>query len=475
MTGTSFSAELQKLLAAGMGQELHWFPEDVPLHRLAAVLVSMANTSGGRVVLGVSPRSGLIEGLVDPEAALDKVFQAAVLVDPPLVLPVPQMIHMPESPHPIGLVTVPPGLPNVYSIDGSYLGREGRQVNPLSARRLRQLLMERGIVQFDSRVPPQATLADLDPDQISAYVALLRSRADGLRLAPLGERESTVLVRRGCIQQTPEGLVPTYAGLLLFGRYPQQWLPNAFILAARFAGSGFTDRFIKKEIAGSLPEQLLQAEVFARENMPVVTRLSGLVRQEGPQFPPEAVRELLVNAAAHRDYNLQGDSIHLNLFADRLEVQSPGGLPGPVNLNNLLEARFSRNPVIAQVLSDMGFVEKLGYGLDRVVAVMRQNGLRFPRFEEVAGCFKVSLFGVEENDTVSLPDLTRYQSLDLNPRQQSAVGYMALHGRITNSTYQELCSGISSESLRRDLSDLAKRGIIIKVGDKRATYYILKK
>ena len=96
---------------------------------------------------------------------------------------------------------------------------------------------------------------------------------------------------------------------------------------------------------------------------------------------------------AHRDYNVQGDSIHLNIFTDRLEVQSPGGLPGPVTLDNLLVARFSRNAVIVQVLSDLGYVERLGYGLDRVMSVMRGNNLRPPRFEEVAGCFKATLFG----------------------------------------------------------------------------------
>lgn len=462
-------------MAEGMGQHLHWFPEDVTVTRLAGVLTGMANTTGGKVILGLAPRSGLIQGVRDPESALDKVFQAAVLVEPPLVLPVPQVVHLPESPHPMVVIAVPPGLPNVYSLDGSYLGRDGRQVNPLPARKLRQLLMERGVVQFEAHLPPLVTLDDLDPEQVSAYVSLLRSRTDGLRLAPEGESEFAVLVRRGCLQQTPSGLVPTYAGLLLFGRHPQQWLPNATLLAARFSGSLLADRFIKQEFSGSLPEQIRQAEAFARQHIPDVTRLMGLVHEDAPQFPLEAVRELLVNAVAHRDYNLQGDNIHLNLFADRLEVQSPGVLPGPVNLDNLLEARFSRNAVIVQVLADLGFVEKLGYGLDRVVRVMRQNGLRQPRFEEIAGCFRVTLYGVLEQPTGQpLPDLTRYQSMDLNPRQQSAVSYLALHGRINNGTYQELCPDVSPESLRRDLVDLVKRGVVIKVGDKRATYYILK-
>ena len=163
-------------------------------------------------------------------------------------------------------------------------------------------------------------------------------------------------------------------------------------MAIRFPGSAYSDEFIKQEIRGTLADQLRQAEAFISANLRSVVRLVGLEHQETLEYPPEAVRELLVNAVAHRDYNLQGDNIHLHIFADRLEIRSPGGLPGPVNLDNLLEARFSRNVVIAQVLSDLGFVERLGYGLNRVMTVLRQNGLPKPKFDETGGAFRAVLF-----------------------------------------------------------------------------------
>jgi ATP-dependent DNA helicase RecG len=239
----------------------------------------------------------------------------------------------------------------------------------------------------------------------------------------------------------------------------------------------YIDHYIKQDIHGTLPEQLRQAEAFLRDNLRSMVRLVGLAHLESLEYPFEAVRELLVNAVAHRDYNIQGDNIHLHIFSDRLEVHSPGGLPGPVTLDNLLEARFSRNPVIVQVLSDMGFIERLGYGLDRVVAVMRQKNMRPPLFEEVGGTFRVTLYSamemqVDSQDALTL--LSTYNSLDLNPRQQKALGYLAFHKRITNSEYQEQCPDVHPETLRRDLADLVSRGVLIKVGDKRATYYIVK-
>jgi ATP-dependent DNA helicase RecG len=202
----------------------------------------------------------------------------------------------------------------------------------------------------------------------------------------------------------------------------------------------------------------------------------GLTRQEIPAYPLEAVRELIVNAVAHRDYNQQGDNIHLHIFSDRLEVHSPGGLPGPVNLENLLEARFSRNAVIAQVLSDLGFIERLGYGLNRVVKTLQQHNLPAPIFEEVGGSFRVTIFNALNESQLGMKprDLTRYSKLNLNNRQESAIAHLAKNGRITNRKFQELCAGVSSETLRRDLVDLVKKGILIKIGDKKSTYYILK-
>jgi ATP-dependent DNA helicase RecG len=455
-----------ELLKQGMHETLHWFPEDIPLSRLAAALVSMANTSGGLVILGISPRSGEVIGVRQPEEAIDRVLQAALLADPPLVLPIP--VSQSVGAAQVVCATVPAGLPNVYSLDGRYLGREGRQINPLSARRLRELLMERGVLQFDSESPPDATLDDLDPQKIAEYVAAFR-----LLNADTPEE---ILLRRGCLRRDNRGTFhPTYAAVLLFGRVHQRWLPNATLLAARFTGVAFSDQYLKQEINGTLPEQLRQAEAFLRANLRSVIRLVGLTHQETLEYPFEAVRELLVNAVAHRDYSLQGDCIHLHIFADRLEVHSPGGLPGPVTLENLLEARFSRNAVIVQALADLGFVERLGYGLDRVVTVMRQHNLPPPLFEEVGGSFRVTLFNpLISHPTAPLPDLSEYRGINLNPRQQMALGHIAQHRRITNSEYQALCLDVHSETLRRDLADLVSRGVLIKVGDKKATYYILK-
>ena len=463
MTGKQPEYEnIHALLTREMDATLHWYPENFSLTGLAETLVAMANAKGGKVLLGISPREGKVQGISDPEAVIDLVFQASLLADPVLVLPMP--VRQEISGKTVLIVTVPDGLPHAYNIQGKYLTRDEHRNAPIPARQLRELLVARGVLQFESRVPPDATLDDLDQTQIQAYLEEI-NRADA-------DWQQTLL-QRGCLAKEGGQLLPTYASLLLFGTNPQRWLPNATILGARFPGISFSDEFLRQDISGTLPQQLRQAETFLQDNLRTVVRMVGLTHQDTPEYPYSAVRELLVNAVAHRDYNQQGDNIHLYLYSDRLEIHSPGELPGPVTLDNLLQARFSRNAVIAQVLSDLGFVERLGYGLNRVVSVMRQHGLRAPYFEEVGGSFRATLYG-QPFPVQTLPDLSAYQDLELNPRQEQLLDFLAHNKRITSSDYQELCPDVHPETLRRDFADLVQRGVLIKMGTKRATYYILK-
>jgi len=449
-----------------MGLTTHWFPENFSISNLAATLIGMANREGGVVIFGVSTKTGEVLGVHNSDKVIDQIFQAALSSDPPLVLPIPNVEKVGTSS--IVWVSVPKGLPYVFSLEGRYLSRIGIQTSQLTPRQLRRLLMERGIIQFEARIPPGAQLDDLDLDQVKAYMTALNQ--------PDFKGYKDFLLQRACLRIDDGVIRPTYAALLLFGKSPQRWLPNGSILAARFQGESFSDQFIKQEIRGTLPEQIRQAERFVRDNLRSVARLVGLTREDIPEYPLEAVRELLVNAVAHRDYNLGGEGVQLHIFSDRLEVHSPGMLPGPVNLENLLVSRFSRNAVIAQVLSDLGFVERLGYGLNRVVSVMRNNGLPAPTFEEVGGTFRVTLQSATRRAFAGdqLVDLSRFLRFDINKRQEQALTHLSIKGRITNRVFQELCPDVSHETLRRDLVDMVKKGILMKIGDKKSTYYILK-
>ncbi len=465
--------DVLSLVSAGRSADVDWLPGRAPVEDIAPLLVSMANSQGGTVLLGIAPRTDQIVGVDDPDAAIDRVLRATLSTTPPLIIPLAHKVKVGQFT--LLVVTVPRGLPHVYAYDGRFLVRQETQNQVLDARSLRQILIARGDVSFEEEAAHGATLDDLDWTQVESYVSALDV------FSGLSSKE--VLLKRGCLVTTPEGeVVPTNAGILLFGKTPQEILRGSDITAARFAGEAMGDTFVREDIVGALPAQLRRVQAFLADHLRKQIQMGAeMARGEAFEYPMEAAREIVVNAVAHRDYSIQGDGVRLYIFADRMEVTSPGGLPGPVTVENIVEERFSRNPIVVQVLSDMGFIERLGYGVDRVIALMEQQGLPFPSFEETDGGVRVTLRNRSQAPSAPLAPLSafggEYKGTEVNPRQEYALDFLVNRGnpRITNKDLQELCPDVHQETIRRDLADLVNKGILIKMGQKRGSYYVLKK
>lgn len=460
----TLTAEVQTLLQRGRGPSTDFLPRRTSRRRLAETMAAMANHEGGTILLGVSPVRGQFQGLGDVEEASDRVLQAALLCEPPLIIPLPQVVSLDDG-RQLLVIEIPPGLPHVYSVRGKYLRRVRTQNRPLPPRHLRRLMFERGETSFEARQVPGAAWDDLDPQKINRYLQSIPA------LAALEPQEA--LLKRGGVTDL-ESKQPTVAGILLLARDVERFLNNE-VMVVRYAGSEMSDEFVREDIRDTLPEQIRRAESAVLSNLRTGARLSSLQREERLEYPLKAVREAIVNAVAHRDYGLHGDGIRISIFSDRVEFYSPGRLPGHVTVENIVDQRFSRNEVIVQVLSDMGFIERLGYGIDRMIKLMAEEGLPLPLFRETANGFVVTLYGPGED---FLPERgsrhRQWRLMGLNERQIKALEYLSEHQRITNREYQDLCPDVSSETIRRDLVNLVRRDILLKIGDKRATYYIFK-
>jgi ATP-dependent DNA helicase RecG len=270
--------------------------------------------------------------------------------------------------------------------------------------------------------------------------------------------------------------VPTNAGLLLFGRDVDRFFPQCEVTLVRYRGREMGDEFLREDIRDTLVETVRRAEIWLSEHMRRGSRMIGLERQDWAQFPQGALREALVNAVAHRDYTIRGEGIRIALFGDRMECYSPGRLPGHVTVENIAAERFSRNETLVQVLSDYGLIERLGYGIDRMLRQMADAALPPPEFRETAAGFLVTLRGQagdDRNDAAAI-DTSEWRRMGLNERQIGALLHLAEQRRITNSDIQELAPDVSPETIRRDLADLVERGLLLKIGEKRGAYYILK-
>jgi ATP-dependent DNA helicase RecG len=459
--------EIKELLSTKRGQTFDWAAEKVDPKVLAGTMCAMANAQGGTILVGVGKKSSDVHGVKDQEAAIGAVLEAALKPNPPLIIPLPKTVIYDKAM--LVVVTVPQGMPHVYRMEGVYPVRRGAKNEVLRTNSLRKLMLERGQVDFEAEVPTGAGHDDLDWEKVEAYV-------DGLEgLGSVTPEE--VMLKRGCMVDNGREVRPTNGGLLLFGRDPQRWVRGSDLTAARFAGTTMGDTFTREDITGTLPDQIRRLEAFLVDHMRKGVSLTGsMQRDQQYEYPLEAVREILVNAVAHRDYSIRGDGVRLFMFSNRMEVASPGGLPGPITVDNMQDERFSRNHTIIQVLADMGFVERMGYGIDRVIFLMREQGLPRPSFEETAGGFRVTLYGPgDEMEVVKDTDLSKWEGLKLNPRQEKALEYLSNNTRMTNSDLQELSPEVHPETIRRDLADLVARGILMRMGQKRGAYYILKK
>ncbi len=467
--------DLWQTIKNGRTAQLDWLSENAPIETIATALTAMANSEGGTLLIGVLGPTGTVVGVKDSDNAIDRVLQAALSLEPPLIMPMPRATHVKDRP--IVVISIPSGMPHVYALDGRYLFRQGADNAALKPRDLRRLLFERGDASFETEIASGATLDDLDWIKIKAYAGSVGAANDDAEL---------LLLKRGCLARRDEHMKPTHAGILLFGKDPQSFNRGAIITAVRFAGTMMSDTFTRLDIAGTLPEQVRRAETFLIDHMRKdVTLGKTMARDEQFEYPLEAARELVVNAVAHRDYNITGDEIRLFIFSDHMEVSSPGGLPGPVTVSNIKNERFSRNPAIVQVLSDMRFIERLGYGVDRIYDLLDEKELPPPRFEETAGGFRVTMFSRPEAGQATMPPSAAhaapivhfdgtYQGVAINPRQEAAL--IHLHEgstRITNSDLQELCPDVHAETIRRDLVDLVNKRILKKLGAKRGSYYVL--
>src|SRR3954452_22700204 len=482
------SSELADLLAQPEGQRLAFVRRAFRADELAETLAALANAHGGAIIVGMSGRGKKIEGVADVETARLAALDAALACTPPLVLPLPAAA--PHGDTTLLLLEVPSGLPHVYSVHGKYLRRAGAANQPIPPDALRKLLLERGEISWERLAPSGATLDDLDPNKLSAYVQRSGPAAAGDPLA--------FLFRRGCLTRgmgdggwgtgasnavpTPNSqapspsYVPTNAGLLLFGRDVERFFPQCEVTLVRYRGREMGDEFLREDIRDTLVETVRRAEIWLSEHMRRGSRMIGLERQDWAQFPQGALREALVNAVAHRDYTIRGEGIRIALFGDRMECYSPGRLAGHVTVENIAAERFSRNETLVQVLADYGLIERLGYGIDRMLRQMSDAALPPPEFRETAAGFLVMLrgqAGEDRNDAAAI-DTSEWRRMGLNERQIGALLHLAEQRRITNSDIQELAPEVSPETIRRDLADLVERGLLLKIGEKRGAYYILK-
>ena len=317
-----------------------------------------------------------------------------------------------------------------------------------------------------------ASLDDLNPTLIDAYRQELERRRPN---SPQIQQASTeLLLGIGAAVKVKRRLRPTLAGMLFFGSDPQRFYPGLSITFVHFPGTTTTTDesdgrlyLDNREFTGVIPVLLENARVAVYEKLSKRAVLRGFVRQDVPEYPEFAYREAIVNAVSHRDYALEGSSIQVRLFADRLEVQSPGGLGGNLTVENIVYEQYTRNPHIVRLMEDLGYVERRGLGVDHMIRAMEVAGLEPPNFEDRGSSFWVTLKA--EQPVRPMPELLE---LGLNERQIQSLALFRSRGRMTNREYQQAFD-VSERTALYDLQGLVEAGLALPASSGRGRYYII--
>lgn len=295
------------------------------------------------------------------------------------------------------------------------------------------------------------------------------------------------LLTRGLLWNDPDTArhYATAAGIVLLAHDPSAVFPHCRILADTYLGvepdgnpADHTD------IREAMPLAIEEALAFVDRNTRHPIRVVGLNRVRLDEYPPEALREALVNAVAHRDYEDGSRKIMLEVFSDRIVISSPGLPPAPLTLQKLRAGKYrpcSRNPILAQCLSLFHRIEERGSGFRRMHDKMIDHGLEQPRLATDTGYFQVILPGPGDDlkrlrvpaDQIgtTVPPSVEEQ---LNKRQRKMTALLVKGEELTSQKCEKLFA-ITRDTATRDFARLIELGIAEKKGAGRATRYVLQR
>lgn len=454
--------------------------------KLYQPLSAFANRPGGGVILlGLHEDKGFeIVGVSDAQQVQEEVSQiASSEMDPGLRPEFTVKEVVGKTVVAIEVPAVPAELRPCYYKPaglqkGSYI-RVGNTNRLMTDYEIFGYMSVRSQPAFDEEVVKDATIEDLDPVALKNYLENLRKTRP--HAAYLTQHYEQVLIDLHILREVTGILRPSLAGLLVFGKYPQIFEPQLVITFLHYFGTTETEktprgeRFLdNRKFEGTISEMIENVVNHVMASIRKGSLIEGLYRRDIPEYPEEALREAIVNAVAHRDYSnyVRGSYIQIRLFADRLEIQSPGGLFGNVTEETLEEEQSTRNRTLVRLMEDLHLVENRGSGIKSMIESMRRTNLEPPRFYDKRSSFWVVLRNLTLMNQEAISWLNHFADVPLNDRQRLALIYLKNNKMLRNFDYQRL-NHVDSVTANRELRGLVQSGLIDLHGSRRWAHYML--
>lgn len=424
-------------------------------------IAAFANSYGGELIIGVNDKGELV-GVSDCKKLLEDIpnkIRHKLLITCSVIQKI-------ENNKCIIIIMVEPSeFPVFY--EGKIYIRSGSTTQEITGAELNSFLLTKTGKSWDS-IETMASFDEIDNETIKLFVQLSKPRLPFIESTD----PKTILKNLGLI----EGNKLTRAALLLFGKNPQTYFISAYIRGGRFKGT--TNVVDSKEFSGNLFNQINDALDFIKKHINVKfdinvkdLTLEKLSRKDIWDYPLDAIREAIINAVIHRDYN-DNSWVEIRIYDDKIWINNPGKLLSPLTVEDLkmpYHQTKTRNPLLAKVFYYAGLIEQWGTGTTKMIDLCRTSNLPEPEFlnrQEGIGSFTVIFY-----KDIYTPE--NMKKMGLNERQIKAILYLKENGKITNKEYR-MINNISDEGARLDLLDLVKKDILKQEGKGKNTYYTLK-
>lgn len=458
---------------------------------------AFANRSGGTIVCGLSEKDAFApaEGF-DAKKISEALSQACSdKMEPPVRADVRieefegSLIVIAAIPE-----TEPFQKPCYIKARGPYDGaffRTGEGDRKLSRYEVDRLIEERQQPRYDAQIVEGAEVSELDPELLAGF--LRRERAASPRVFS-GLSDEDALLTMGVTARGEGGLPkPTLAGLMALGRHPQRHFPRANVTFAVFPGTskeGLAEdgaRFIdSRTIIGSIPVMVAETLAAVRRNMRTSSYIEGASRRDVSEYPEVAIRESVANALMHRDYSPEGigSQVQVNMYSDRIEIVSPGGLYGTVTVDNIGKygASSSRNQYLSRILESSPYpegypetgyvVENKGTGFAQIQAALKGCGMSPAVPEDSLSLFVVTMKKGQRSGLVALSD-SAPKGFKGKPQHEAEaiLAEVRANGTISTSEASALL-GVSTATAYRRIKEMLDNGVLKQSGEQgRSTRY----
>ena len=429
-------------------------------------ICGFAHAQGGTIYIGIDD-NGNVVGLKDAKKLLEDIPNKVVNY---MGIVADVNLHHKDDLDYISIGIEPSNVP--ISFRGKYYCRSGSTMQELNGSALQQFVLKRMGRSWDDIPNEHATIKDLDRKAIK-YFLDNGIAADRIDKSESNSSTQRVLENLGLI--TEDGKLKN-AALLLFAKNPRRYFTCVEFKIGRFRRN-VADLIIQDVIEGNIIQMTDRVvQVLKAKYLTSPIHYEGMKRREPLEVPEEALREILYNAIAHKDYT--GAPIQMRVWDDYVEIWNEGGLPIGYTPDTLLKKHSSRprNRNIANAFFKAGFIESWGRGYEKIFEGFKAAGLPMPTIEEADGGIRVSFQRNNQGNpqTISQTDATETPQKTSQKTPQKILELIEGNPQITTHEMAAII-GIDRRNIHRNIKKLREQGVLCRVGpDKCGHWEIIK-